>query len=41
MREDPTLYLAGLTGRLRLTEPGRIERDLPFVRIIDGQAVPQ
>ncbi|NDY96381.1 penicillin-binding protein activator [Wenzhouxiangella limi] len=41
MREDPTLYLAGLTGRLRLTESGRIERDLPFVRIIDGQAVPQ
>ena len=37
MRDDPDLYLAGLTGRLRLLEPGRIERDLPFVRIIDGR----
>lgn len=39
MREDPDLYLAGQTGRLRLLEPGRIERDLPFVRIVDGRAV--
>lgn len=41
MRDDPDLYLAGLTGRLRLVEPGRVERDLPFVRIVDGRAVPE
>ncbi|MFP4277257.1 MAG: penicillin-binding protein activator [Wenzhouxiangella sp.] len=41
MRNDPDLYLAGLTGRLRLTERDLIERDLPFVRIVDGQAVPE
>jgi outer membrane PBP1 activator LpoA protein len=39
MRDDPDLYLAGLTGRLRLAEPGHIQRALPFVRIVDGQAV--
>lgn len=39
MRADPALYLPGLTGRLRLDRQGRIERDLPFVRIVDGRAV--
>ncbi|TVS12109.1 MAG: hypothetical protein EA419_06195 [Wenzhouxiangella sp.] len=39
MRSDPALYLPGLTGRLRLDRHGRIERDLPFVRIVDGRAV--
>ncbi|MFW5816205.1 MAG: penicillin-binding protein activator [Wenzhouxiangella sp.] len=41
MGDDPDLYLAGMTGRLRLAQAGRIERDLPFVRIVDGQAVPE
>ena len=41
MRADPDLYLSGHTGRLRLTESGLIERDLPFVRIIDGLAIPE
>ena len=38
MRADPDLYLPGLTGRLRMTEHGLIDRDLPFVRIVDGEA---
>ena len=38
MRADPNLYLPGLTGRLRMTDHGLIDRDLPFVRIVDGEA---
>ncbi len=41
MDGDPDLYLAGRTGRLRLTDKGLIERDLPFVRIADGLALPE
>lgn len=41
MRQDPDLYLPGLTGRLRVAEHGLIDRDLPFVRIVDGQARPE
>jgi uncharacterized protein len=40
MRRDPELYLAGLSGRLRLPENGRVERDLPFIRLVNGRAVP-
>ena len=40
MEADPTLYLAGRTGRLRLPAGPLIERDLPFVRIVDGQVRP-
>jgi outer membrane PBP1 activator LpoA protein len=39
MEADPDLYLAGLIGRLRLNDQGLVQRDLPFERIIDGQAV--
>lgn len=35
---DPVLQLAGLTGRLRVGADGRIERDLPFIRLTDGRA---
>ncbi|MCC5863935.1 MAG: penicillin-binding protein activator [Wenzhouxiangella sp.] len=38
MRADPALYLAGLTGRLRLTENQLIDRDQPMVRLVGGQA---
>jgi len=38
MAQDESLYWAGRTGRLRLPTGRRIERDLPFVQIIDGQA---
>jgi outer membrane PBP1 activator LpoA protein len=41
MEADPDLYLAGMTGRLRLNDQGLVQRDLPFVRIVDGQAQPQ
>ena len=41
MHSDPDLYLPGHTGRLRLLESGRIERDLPFVRIVNGLPVPE
>jgi uncharacterized protein len=40
MRIDPLLYLPGLSGRLRLADGRTLERDLPFVRLIDGLAVP-
>ncbi|MFU8833185.1 MAG: penicillin-binding protein activator, partial [Wenzhouxiangella sp.] len=40
MRNDPDLYLAGLSGRLRLPEGRIMERDLPFVRLVNGRAVP-
>jgi uncharacterized protein len=40
MRRDPVLYLAGLSGRLRLPGGPLVERDLPFVRLVDGRAVP-
>jgi outer membrane PBP1 activator LpoA protein len=40
MQQDPSLYLAGRTGRLRLPAGRLVERDLPFVRIVDGQARP-
>ncbi len=40
MRNDPDLYLAGLSGRLRLPDGRLIERDLPFVRLVNGRAVP-
>jgi outer membrane PBP1 activator LpoA protein len=41
MNDDPDLYLAGLTGRLRIIDSRMVERDLPFVRIVDGLAVPE
>ncbi len=37
MRADPALYMAGLHGRLRLVGGNVIERDLPFIRLVDGQ----
>ena len=40
MRFDPALYLAGRSGRLRLRDGHWIERDLPFVRLLDGRALP-
>lgn len=40
MRQDPDLYLAGLSGRLRLPQGHLVERDLPFIRLVDGRAVP-
>jgi len=40
MRNDPDLYLAGLSGRLRLPDGRLMERDLPFVRLVNGRAVP-
>lgn len=40
MRRDPDLYLAGLSGRLRLPQGQLVERDLPFIRLVDGRAVP-
>ncbi|AKS42592.1 penicillin-binding protein activator [Wenzhouxiangella marina] len=40
MQRDPSLYLAGRTGRLRLPDGRLIERDLPLVEIIDGRAEP-
>ena len=40
MQQDESLYLAGRTGRLRLPGGRLVERDLPFVRIIDGEATP-
>ncbi|MEN1729136.1 MAG: penicillin-binding protein activator, partial [Pseudomonadota bacterium] len=40
LQDDPALYLAGRTGRLRLPSGRRVERDLPFVRIDNGQAGP-
>jgi outer membrane PBP1 activator LpoA protein len=40
MRSDPVLYLAGRSGRLSLGDGHRIERDLPFVRLRDGRAIP-
>jgi outer membrane PBP1 activator LpoA protein len=40
MQNDPDLYLAGRTGRLRLPGGRRVERDLPFFELIEGQAVP-
>lgn len=38
LSSDPMLQMAGLTGRLRVDENGRIERDLPFIRLADGRA---
>ncbi len=35
---DPDLYLAGLTGRLRLADGILIERDQPMVRLVQGRA---
>lgn len=40
MRADESLYLAGLSGRLRLADGHRLQRELPFVRLIDGRAEP-
>ncbi|MEE4331169.1 MAG: penicillin-binding protein activator [Wenzhouxiangella sp.] len=40
MRVDPALYLAGRSGRLSLGDGRRISRDLPFVRLADGRAIP-
>jgi outer membrane PBP1 activator LpoA protein len=40
MQADPSLYLAGRTGRLRLPGNRLVERDLPFVRIVDGEVRP-
>lgn len=40
MRADPQLYLAGLSGRLRLPDGRLFERDMPVVRLIDGRAEP-
>lgn len=41
MRADPELYLPGMTGRLTLSDNNAVERDLPFVRILDGVARPE
>ncbi len=41
MEADPDFYLAGMTGRLRLNDQGLIQRDLPFVRIVEGRAIPE
>ena len=41
MRADPSLELPALTGRLHM-DPGRkIERDLPFVRLVAGRPIPE
>lgn len=40
MRQDPDLYLSGLSGRLRLPQGQLVERDLPFIRLVDGRAIP-
>jgi len=37
MQQDPELYLAARTGRLRLPDGRVVERDLPFVRLRDGR----
>ncbi len=39
MKEDPSLYLAGNVGRLRLADGVVLERDLPWARIVNGQPV--
>lgn len=41
MRSDPALQMASLTGRLRLDNDGMVERDLPFIRLVDGRPVLQ
>lgn len=38
MSADPELYLPGMTGRLRLSGDGRVERRMPWVRF-DGNAI--
>ncbi len=40
MADDPELYLAGWSGRLRLQDNALIERDMPFVRLQRGRAEP-
>lgn len=40
MRADPALYLAGRSGRLSLRDGHRVDRDLPFMRLRDGRAIP-
>lgn len=41
LRADPELYLPGMTGRLSLPDGRMMQRDLPFVRIRNGQAQPE
>lgn len=41
LRSDPDLHLPGLTGRLSMGPGGRIERDLPFVRLVGGRPIPE
>jgi outer membrane PBP1 activator LpoA protein len=40
MQQDESLYLAGRTGRLRLPDGRLVERDLPFIKIVGGEARP-
>jgi len=41
LRLDPILHLPALTGRLHIEPHGLITRDLPFVRLVEGRAVPE
>lgn len=41
LRSDRALHLPGLTGRLSVDAQGLIERDLPFVRLVEGRPVPE
>ena len=40
MQRDDDLYLAGRTGRLRYPDSRLVERDLPFITIVNGEARP-